>query len=134
INWTDSVPAGGAVIVQYRSADLAANLPALPYQTASKNVPFTASGRFIQVLTRLNANTSNDSPLLYDLTISAKITACDVDLDGDVDTTDLALIRAGIGKTPTAGDPRDANGDGLIDARDVRACTFKCTRANCAAN
>lgn len=134
INWTDSVPAGGAVIVQYRSADLAANLPALPYQTASKNVPFTASGRFIQVLTRLNANTSNDSPLLYDLTISAKISACDVDLDGDVDTIDLALIRAGIGQTPAAGDTRDGNGDGRIDARDVRACTFKCTRSNCAAN
>jgi len=134
INWTDSVPAGAAVIVQYRSADVAANLPAQAYQTASKNVPFSANGRFIQVLARLNANTSNASPILYDLTINTKVTSCDVDLDGDVDSADLALIRAGIGQTPAAGDPRDGNGDGRIDARDVRACTLKCTRNNCAAS
>lgn len=134
ISWTDSVPAGAAVIVQYRTADVAANLPGQAYQTASKNVPFTASGKFIQVLTRLNANTSNASPILFDLTINTKVSACDVDLDGDVDSADIALIRAGIGQTPAAGDPRDGNGDGRIDARDVRACTLKCTRNNCAAN
>ncbi|MCV2365129.1 hypothetical protein LNV23_16895 [Paucibacter sp. DJ1R-11] len=134
INWTDSVPAGAAVVVQYRTADVAANLAAQAYQTISKNVPFTASGKYIQVLTRLNASTTNASPVLFDLTINTKVTACDVDLDGDVDTADMALIRAGIGQVPAAGDPRDGNGDGVIDARDVRACTLKCTRSNCATN
>ncbi|MCV2422747.1 hypothetical protein [Paucibacter sp. DJ2R-2] len=134
INWTDSVPAGAAIVVQYRTADVAANLAAQAYQTVSKNVPFTASGKFIQVLTRLNASTTNASPVLFDLTIKTKVTACDVDLDGDVDTADMALIRAGIGQVPAAGDPRDGNGDGVIDARDVRACTLKCTRSNCATN
>jgi len=134
INWTDSVPAGAAIVVQYRTADVAANLAAQAYQTVSKNVPFTASGKFIQVLTRLNASTTNASPVLFDLTINTKVTACDVDLDGDVDTVDMALIRAGIGQVPAAGDPRDGNGDGRIDARDVRACTLKCTRNNCATN
>jgi len=113
---------------------VAANLAAQAYQTVSKNVPFTASGKFIQVLTRLNASTTNASPVLFDLTINTKVTACDVDSDGDVDTADMALIRAGIGQVPAAGDPRDGNGDGRIDARDVRACTLKCTRNNCATN
>jgi hypothetical protein len=60
------------------------------------------------------------------------IAKCDVDGDGDIDSVDILLIRAGIGQAPAAGDKRDANGDGRIDVNDVRACTLKCTRAKCA--
>ncbi len=60
------------------------------------------------------------------------VQACDVDGDGDVDTDDLALIRMGIGQSPTPGDTRDANLDGKITINDVRLCTLKCTRASCA--
>lgn len=60
------------------------------------------------------------------------VTKCDIDGDGDVDTSDLALIRAGIGQVPNPGDPRDANSDGKITINDVRFCTLKCTRASCA--
>jgi len=132
INWTDFVPAGGAVTVQYRSADVAANLSGLPYQTTSKNAPLTSTGRFIQVLTRLNANTANASPLLYDLTIDTKVTSCDIDSDGDVDKNDISLIRAALGQSVAANDPRDPNADGKITIVDTRTCATRCTRPNCA--
>ncbi len=62
------------------------------------------------------------------------VASCDVDTDGDVDSVDVNLVRAGIGKPLVAGDKRDANGDGKITINDVRACTLKCTRALCATN
>ena len=62
------------------------------------------------------------------------IARCDVDGDGDIDRADLVLIRAGIGQPPAAGDKRDGDGNSVIDARDVRACTLRCTRPSCATN
>jgi hypothetical protein len=132
ISWNATVPAGAAVLVQARAADSEAALPLQAYQPISNNVSFVASGRYIQVQTRLNANTNNDSPILFDLTINSKLTVCDVNLDGSVNTTDLTLIRSGIGQTPAAGDPRDANVDGKITINDVRLCTLRCTKPQCA--
>jgi hypothetical protein len=79
-------------------------------------------------------NFSHQSYLLLVLQRSTGnvVQACDVDGDGDVDTDDLALIRAGISLPPVAGDPRDANLDGKITINDVRFCTLRCTRASCA--
>ncbi len=62
------------------------------------------------------------------------IAICDVDKDGDIDTIDLALISKARGQKALPGDPRDANLDGMITVADVKVCTVKCTRANCAAN
>lgn len=132
INWTDLLPTGSSVQVQARAANAVGDLPLQAYQTTSKNAPLALTGRFIQVLTRLSANTNNDSPILYDLSINSKLTVCDVDKDGDVDSVDIGLIRAAIGQTPTVDDPRDANGDGFITINDARICALKCTRANCA--
>lgn len=134
INWNDFIPAGATIEVLARASDDLATLDLQNYQTIAKNVAFAATGRYIQVRTRLQTNVNNDSPLLYDLTINSAISSCDVDGDGDVDTVDLGLIRAGIGQTPAANDPRDATGDGKITINDVRACTFKCTRNQCATN
>jgi hypothetical protein len=58
---------------------------------------------------------------------------CDADGDADVDKNDLAIIRKASrtnASSPT--DPRDGNGDGKINAADVRYCTLRCTRAACA--
>ena len=49
-------------------------------------------------------------------------------------SNDTNLIRAAIGQTVAAGDPRDANADGKITINDVRACVLQCTRPNCATN
>lgn len=135
VNWTDTVPSGASVDVVARASDNLAALDLQNYVPVGKNVNLNGiSGRYVQVRTRLQMNAANQSPVLYDLTISSAVAACDVDKDGDVDINDIGLIRAGIGQAPTSGDPRDGDGNGVIDARDVRACTLKCTRANCAAN
>lgn len=132
INWTDSVPTGASVEVLARASDNQAALDLQPYQPVLKNTSFTASGRYVQVRTRLQMNAANETPVLYDLTINSKLLVCDVDGDGDVDSGDIALIQAGIGQTPAAGDPRDANGDGKITVNDARTCALKCTRPGCA--
>ncbi len=132
INWNDLVPAGASVTVEARAADTEAGLPLVAYQAVGKGTTFAASGRYIQVQARLNANTNRDSPVLYDLTVASLVTTCDIDRDGNVDVDDLALIRSAIGQTPGAGDPRDANGDGLISINDVRYCTLRCTKTSCA--
>ncbi len=53
---------------------------------------------------------------------------CDADSDGDVDMTDLNLIRAANGQMasgPT--DPKDGNSDGKINVADVRYCQLRMT-------
>lgn len=62
------------------------------------------------------------------------IQRCDVDGDSDIDTADLGLIRTRVGKPLLGNELADGDSNGVIDARDVRACTFRCTRAACATN
>jgi hypothetical protein len=131
VDWNDLVPAGGSVEVFTRAADTTAALDFQPYVQVAKNVNFPATGRFVQVRTRMTKNAAQESPVLYDLTVSSRAAACDVDGNGRVDSVDVGLVRAGIGQTPTANDPRDANGDGKITMVDVRQCTLQCTNANC---
>jgi hypothetical protein len=132
INWTDIVPAGAQVEVLIRAADTQAGLELKTFAAIAKNAPLTAAGRFIQMRARLVTNAANETPQLLDLTVASAVTSCDVNGDDRIDLADLNLIRAGIGQTPAAGDVRDANGDGKITVQDVRACTLKCTSAQCA--
>ncbi|MCU7373094.1 hypothetical protein PEC18_20300 [Paucibacter sp. O1-1] len=132
VNWTDTVPSGAAVEVATRSADVAASLDLQPYVPISKNANFTASGRYLQVRTRLIANDSNESPILYDLTINSANQSCDIDQNGAIDIADVNAIRSSIGQTPVAGDARDANGDNKITINDVRLCVMKCSKPQCA--
>lgn len=58
---------------------------------------------------------------------------CDVDGDGDIDKLDLRVISRARNQ-PASGpdDPRDADGDGVITPRDVKACIPQCTLPGCA--
>ena len=47
---------------------------------------------------------------------------CDVDGDGDIDTSDIRAILAGRGQQAQPGDPRDADGDGVISSLDAKIC------------
>jgi hypothetical protein len=132
VNWTDTVPSGASVEVAVRSADASASLDLQPYVPVAKNASFSGSGRYLQVRTRLIANTSDQSPILYDLTINSANQSCDVNQSGTIDTTDINAIRNSIGQTPTAGDARDPNGDGKITINDVRLCIMKCSKPQCA--
>lgn len=129
IDWNDLVPNGAGVIVQARAADTEANLPLQSYQPVAKNAALSVSGRYIQIQTRLNANTAGDSPVLYDLTVSSQSgLECDVNEDGRVDNADLLLIRGRNGQTPTGpNDPYDANKDGKINVADYRYCQLRKT-------
>lgn len=133
INWTDFVPTGGNVQVRSRSADTIAGLSLETYQAAVKGMQFTATGRFIQVEARLTANTNNDSPILFDLSITSRQNTCDVNLDGRIDQRDLALISRARGQRASGpNDPRDSDGDGLITPNDVKVCLQRCTLPGCA--
>ncbi|MDF1552332.1 MAG: calcium-binding EGF-like domain-containing protein, partial [Deferrisomatales bacterium] len=57
---------------------------------------------------------------------------CDVDGDGDVDILDINQINSAANTPALPGDPRDADGDGLITVNDARACFLQCTRFRCA--
>lgn len=72
--------------------------------------------------------------LVLQRSVGNVVQACDVNGDFVVDKNDINLIRAAIGQTPTAGDPRDVNLDGKITINDVRACVLKCTHPSCATN
>jgi hypothetical protein len=64
--------------------------------------------------------------------ISAARLVCDVDSNSKVDRNDIASILAARGIAASAGDPRDVDGDGSITVLDARACTLRCTNAQCA--
>jgi hypothetical protein len=56
---------------------------------------------------------------------------CDVDGNGSVDRNDLSVVFGAHNTAATAGDPRDADGDGTITVNDVRFCTVRCAKSNC---
>jgi hypothetical protein len=58
---------------------------------------------------------------------------CDVDLDGVIDSADVALVFGDRGMTARASDPRDPDGDGMVTVLDVSACSRACTYPDCAA-
>ena len=57
---------------------------------------------------------------------------CDIDGDDDVDRNDLGLILAARNTPALPGDPRDNDGNGVINVNDARQCTLLCTLARCA--
>ncbi len=58
---------------------------------------------------------------------------CDADVDNDVDSADLLIIRNANGQAASSAlDPRDGNSDGNINVADARYCQLRCTRPACA--
>ena len=132
-DWTRGVDAIGHVPYGWRTADTVPGLQAQTFADVGNGVSFIATGKYLEAQVRLTANNQGQSPIVQDVTIAtAAVDKCDIDTDGDVDSVDLGLIRAAIGQTPAAGDPRDGNADGKITINDVRYCTIRCTRTNCA--
>ena len=128
-----AIPAGASVAIEVRTAETQAGLASQTFQAVTAGTSFSKTGRFIEVKVTLTANTQDQSPIVYDVNVaSTPVAVCDVDGDGDIDTIDLGLISRARGQTPTANDPRDANGDRRIDPADVKICTQRCTRTNCA--
>ncbi|WP_370244022.1 hypothetical protein [Alteromonas abrolhosensis] len=57
--------------------------------------------------------------------------ACDIDGDSNVDMDDLQLIRAARNMSALPGDPRDNDGNGIINILDFRQCSLQCTQSRC---
>jgi hypothetical protein len=58
---------------------------------------------------------------------------CDMDSDGDIDRNDVSAVTALRGTTVPPSPPlADADGNGVININDARACTLLCTRPRCA--
>jgi hypothetical protein len=56
----------------------------------------------------------------------------DLNSDGQIDQNDANIIQAAIGQPDVGVDPRDVNGNGVIDAQDVQYLESQCTFPNCA--
>ena len=56
---------------------------------------------------------------------------CDPDDDGDVDVNDLGAILLALDDAVPAGDPRDADADGVITVFDLRLCVLECDEVEC---
>jgi hypothetical protein len=133
VSWNALIPTGASVGAKVRTADSIAALGGQSFVDVGNGVSFNLAGQFIEVQVRLTANNQGESPIVYDVTVaSVSQGKCDVDKDGDIDKNDLALITKARGQTPTADDPRDADGDGAITSADVKACIPLCTRPSCA--
>jgi uncharacterized repeat protein (TIGR01451 family) len=60
------------------------------------------------------------------------VVVCDANGDGVINSLDINLIIAAMGKAVSAGDPRDYVVDHVITVNDSNGCTLKCTKPNCA--
>jgi hypothetical protein len=129
-----SVPPGTSITVDARVAATEAGLAGQSFTPVTNGGALSLTGQFIEVRATLSSNDPDTSPVLSDLSITSEVTStvCDIDVDGDVDSADLMLIRLANGQTPAPGDPKDANGDGKINVADARYCALRCTLPGCA--
>jgi hypothetical protein len=56
---------------------------------------------------------------------------CDINGDGEVDSSDIYLILSVRRTRVGPGDPRDVDGDGVITDSDAQICRSKCTHQDC---
>lgn len=70
LSWNASVPPGANLGAGVRAADSIEDLAGLEFQAASRHVPFTAFGRFIEIETRLVASPEGESPVVFDLSVA----------------------------------------------------------------
>lgn len=131
--WSANVPNGAAVGAESRADNVQGNLGNQNFAARGNCTPLLQEGRYLELRAKLTANVDDVTPEL--LQIAAQTRPCDVDNDNDVDSADIAAIRANLNKPASGfGDPRDADGNNVINLLDVRACTQQCTRAGCATN
>jgi hypothetical protein len=57
---------------------------------------------------------------------------CDINGDGQVDSTDISIILDSRGASSGPNDSRDVDSDGQITTNDARICSLACTHPNCA--
>lgn len=80
----------------------------------------------------ITASVGNLSDTAAKIWTNVQVPRCDVNRDSFINKTDINLIMAAK-NTPASSstDPRDADGNLIINANDARQCTLKCTNALC---
>ena len=80
----------------------------------------------------ITASVGNLSDTAAKIWINVQVSRCDVNGDSFINKADINLIMAAK-NTPASSstDPRDADGNLIINANDARQCTLKCTNALC---
>ena len=102
-----------------------------PFGTVTEPKPTVTLPLGTNIIT-LTVDDGNNGMAASTVTIKVPILG-DIDLDGDVDTDDLAKINAALNQAANGpNDLRDIDGDGKITALDSRKLVTLCTRPRCA--
>jgi hypothetical protein len=95
---------------------------------ADGKVNFTYNGGSNTGNDKIQANIGNLLSNIVDKFWIIPSLRCDADGDGDVDNADLLIIRNANGQAASGpNDPRDGNGDGVINVADYRYCSLRKT-------
>jgi predicted extracellular nuclease len=90
------------------------------------NTDFKSAGQLASLYAADAFRMADHNPVIVDLNLSVAPMRCDVDGDADIDQADLVAIRnANRQNASSATDPRDGNGDGVINVADVRYCQLQ---------
>ena len=138
-----SVPAGTSIEVDARAADAEDDLPLEDFTPVNNGqMGLGLEGQFLQLRARLTKPSQDaESPVLSNIVVSTVEDAidggggglaCDINNDGFVDRTDIGLIRSARNTAAAPGDPRDNDGNGVINVRDMRQCVLQCAQPRCA--
>ncbi len=73
VSWNGATPAGTTLEVKVRASDTLAGLDLENYAAVSSGVPFSATGRYIQIQVKFVASQAGVSPILYDLTVEPTV-------------------------------------------------------------
>ena len=102
-----------------------------PFGTVTEPKPMVTLPLGTNIIT-LTVDDGNNGMATSTVTIKVPILG-DIDLDGDVDTDDLAKITSALNTNANGpNDLRDVDGDGKITALDSRKLVTLCTRLRCA--
>lgn len=77
-------------------------------------------------------NKPTSKALTLNVTGPGDVTGTTGNIDFEIDSYDLAAIKARNGQNAAAGDPADVNGDSKINFLDYRAASLLCTKPRCA--
>lgn len=75
--------------------------------------------------------TAHEAPCPKPVEYQPAAKPCDVNGDGGINADDIRLILASAGIVASQQDPRDGDSDGSLTVKDARSCAIRCDKPNC---